>query len=175
MTRSKSRSVTLAVAAAALATVAVGCGSSSSGGNGGQAVQPAAGGAGGTASAHPAGLTTRSTSLGTVVADPSGRTVYELVGNPASNPACTSACMGIWPPVMSGGKIAVVHGHPVFTYTGDSAPGQTHGQDVTDAWGQWLALDSKGQPVAASGGSPAPSSAPSSASSGTGGSGGYDY
>jgi predicted lipoprotein with Yx(FWY)xxD motif len=169
MTLSKSRSVTYAVAAAALATIAAGCGSSSSGGN--QALQPAGGGS--TSSAHTTGLTTRSTSLGTVVADSKGNTVYELVGNPASNSKCSAACMAIWPPVMSGGKIAVVHGHPVFTYTGDSSAGQTNGQGLTDTWGKWLALDTQGQPVAGSGGGSAttPSSAPSSASGG----GGYGY
>lgn len=74
---------------------------------------------------------------------------------------------------MSGGKTAVVHGHPVFTFSGDTAPGETKGQGVKDTWGLWLALDAQGQPVAASGGSsPAPSSPPSSASSG---SGGYGY
>jgi predicted lipoprotein with Yx(FWY)xxD motif len=169
MNLSKSRSVTYAFAAAALATIAAGCGSSSSGGGGNQALQPAGGGS--TSSAHTAGLTTRSTSLGTVVADSKGNTVYELVGNPASNSKCSAACMAIWPPVMSGSKIAVVHGHPVFTFTGDSAPGQTNGQNVTDSFGQWFALDAQGQPVPASGGgsAPAPSSAPSSSG------GGYGY
>ena len=163
MTLSKSRSVTYAVAAAALATIAAGCGSSSSGGGGNQALQPASGG----------GLTTRSTSIGTVKADARGMTVYELTGNPASNTKCNAACVAIWPPVMSGGKIAVFHGHPVFTFSEDSAAGQTNGEGVKDAWGQWFALDAQGQPVPASGGSATtPSSTPSTAG---GGGGGYGY
>lgn len=85
MTLSKSRSVTLAVAAAALATVAAGCGSSSSGGN--QAVQPANGGGGSTSSTHTSGLTTRSTSLGVVVADATGKTVYESSATPPRTPS----------------------------------------------------------------------------------------
>jgi predicted lipoprotein with Yx(FWY)xxD motif len=170
MTLSRSRHLTYGAALAAVATLAVGCGSSSSGGSGGQALQPA-GGSSSTSAAHGSGLTTRSTSLGKVVTDPSGKTVYELVGNPPSNSKCTGSCTSIWPPVMSGGKIAVFHGHPVFTFTGDSSPGQTNGQGVRDSWGQWLALGANGRPVsAASGSSPAssPTSVPSS-------SGGYGY
>jgi predicted lipoprotein with Yx(FWY)xxD motif len=165
------RSVLYAVTAAGLATVAAGCGSSSSGGTqGSQTVAPAAGS---TASAHTAGLTVHSTSLGSVVADAQGRTVYELVGDPASNTMCTGSCESIWPPVTSGGKLAVVHGHPVFTYSGDSATGQTHGQGVKDTWGLWLALDQKGKPIPA-GASASPAAAPSaSPSSGSGG--GYGY
>jgi predicted lipoprotein with Yx(FWY)xxD motif len=170
MTRS-TRALTYAVAAAALATVAAGCGSSSSGG--GSSTQPAAQAAGSTTSAHTAGLTTKSTTIGTVVADAQGRTVYELVGDPASNPNCTGGCTAIWPPVMAGGHIVVLHGHPVFTFSGDSAPGQTKGEGVKDSWGTWLALDAQGAPIPASrGAAPAPSS---SSSSPSGGGGGYGY
>jgi predicted lipoprotein with Yx(FWY)xxD motif len=168
MTISKTKGMTYAVAVAAVATLAAACGSSSSGGS--QTVSSASG-SGSTASSHTSGLTTQSTSLGTVVADAKGRTVYELVGDPVSNTKCTGACQSIWPPVMSGGKIAVVHGHPVFTFAGDSAKGQTKGQGVKDTWGLWLALNSKGQPISASAASaPAPSQ-----SAASGGGGGYGY
>lgn len=167
MTLSPGRGVTYAVAAAAVATMVAACGGSSSGGS----TQTVAPGGGSTASSHTKGLTVRSTSIGTVVADAQGRTVYELVGDPTSNPKCLGACEAIWPPVMSGGSIAVVHGHPVFTYTGDSAPGQTHGEGVTDNWGEWLALDKNGAPIAASGAAPKPTQSSSS----SGGSGGYGY
>jgi predicted lipoprotein with Yx(FWY)xxD motif len=168
MTISRTKGMTYAVAAAALATFAAGCGSSSSSGT--QTVSPGSGG-GSTASANANGLTTQSTSLGTVVADAKGRTVYELVGDPVSNTKCTGPCESVWPPVMSGGKIAVVHGHPVFTFAGDSATGQTNGQGKKDTWGLWLALNAKGQAISAS-----TASAPSpSASASSGGGGGYGY
>jgi predicted lipoprotein with Yx(FWY)xxD motif len=169
MTISRTKGMTYAVATAALATLAAACGSSSSGGT--QSVSQGSGGSS-SASQNASGLTTQSTSIGTVVADAKGRTVYELVGDPVSNTKCTGACQSIWPPVMSGGKIAVVHGHPVFTYARDTATGQTTGQGVKDTWGLWLALDSKGQPISASTKS-APSPSQSSASSGGGG--GYGY
>ena len=109
-----------------------------------------------------------------MLSDTSGKTVYELVGNPASNSMCTSACQAIWPPVMAGGSIAVVHGHPVFTFTGDSQPGQANGQNVKDTWGQWLAMGSNSQPISASGTAPAGSTSSAPSSSGGGG-GGYGY
>jgi predicted lipoprotein with Yx(FWY)xxD motif len=159
MTSTRTKTATFAIGVAALATLAA-CGSSSSAGTGSQTVSASSGGSN--------GLTTHSTSIGTVVADANGRTVYEIVGNPASNPKCTGDCESIWPPVKSGGKLVVVHGHPVFTFGGDSSAGQTKGQGVKDTWGLWLALDSKGQPIPANGS--APTQSPSS-----GGGGGYGY
>jgi predicted lipoprotein with Yx(FWY)xxD motif len=52
---------------------------------------------------------------------------------------------------MAGNTIVVVHGHPVFTYTADTGPGQTHGEGVKDTWGLWLALNAKGAPIPQSG------------------------
>jgi predicted lipoprotein with Yx(FWY)xxD motif len=171
MTLSQPRNLSIAVAAVGLAALVAGCGSSSSGATtgGSQTVAPASGGS---ATNNAKGLTVQSTGLGKVVADSNGRTVYELVGDPASNSKCTGSCESIWPPVMSGGKLAIVHGHPVFTYSGDSATGQTKGQAVKDTFGLWLALDPKGQPIPASK-KAAPASAPSSPASGGGG--GYGY
>jgi predicted lipoprotein with Yx(FWY)xxD motif len=167
MTITKTRTLTYAVAAAAVAAIVAGCGGSSSGG-GTQSVAPGSG-AGSNA------LSTHSTSIGTVLADSNGRTVYELVGDPASNSMCTGECQSIWPAVKtSSGSIAVVHGHPAFTFSGDSQAGQTNGQNVKDSFGLWLALAPNGKPIGASSGSaPAPStsSAPASSSSG----GGYGY
>jgi predicted lipoprotein with Yx(FWY)xxD motif len=168
MTISRTKGMTYAVAVAAVATLAAACGSSSSGS--GQTVSSVSGGSN-TSSSNTSALTTQSTSIGSVVADAKGRTVYELVGDPVSNTKCTGACQSIWPPVMSGGKIAVVHGHPVFTFAGDSAKGQTKGQGVKDTWGLWLALNAKGQAISASAASaPAPSQ-----SAASGGGGGYGY
>ena len=147
--------------AAATAALAAACGSGSSGGS-----QAVAAGSGGASSV----LGTQSTSIGSVTtAASNGHTVYVLQGDTASNPMCTGACEKIWPPVTSGGKIMVLHGRPLFTYTGDSAPGQTNGQNAKDMWGTWIAVSSVGQPITAT----AP--APSSNSSSSGGSGGYGY
>ena len=122
----------VAAGATAVVALAAGCASSSS-------KAPAAGAA--------SGLKTSSTSIGTVLVDGSGRTVYELVGDTAANPNCTGGCLAIWPAVMANGKQVVVNGHPVFTFSSDASAGQTKGQNVTDQWGQWLALDASGNPI----------------------------
>jgi predicted lipoprotein with Yx(FWY)xxD motif len=144
--------------ATALVALVAGCGSSSS------SVKPAA--AAGSASSAPAAsgaasaLKTMSTSIGTVLVDPSGKTVYELVGATAANNMCSASCLTIWPEVTANGTQVVVNGHPAFTFAGDSSAGQTKGQGVTDQWGKWLALDASGNPISAP--AAANSSAPAS-------------
>jgi predicted lipoprotein with Yx(FWY)xxD motif len=128
----------VAGAVTAVLTLVAGCGSSSSSGN------PAA-------SKSFSGLKTTSTSIGTVLVDPSGRTVYELVGDTAAKQTCTGGCLAIWPAVMTNGKQMIVNGHPAFTYAGDTSAGQTKGQNLTDQWGRWLALDASGNPISAAG------------------------
>jgi predicted lipoprotein with Yx(FWY)xxD motif len=165
MARHTTRVAAYSVAAAALATVLAACGSSSGSSGGTQAVSPAAGGGN-------APVTSKSTSIGTVATDANGHTVYELNGNPASDSKCSGSCQSIWPPVMSGGSVKVVNGHPLHTFSGDSAAGQTHGQGVSDTWGTWNAVSPNGTPIAVSGSGSAPSSPPAS-SGGSGG--GYGY
>jgi predicted lipoprotein with Yx(FWY)xxD motif len=173
MTTTKTRSAAYGVAVVTVGLLAAACGSSSSGGApSSAAVSPASGG-GGTSV-----LRTESTSLGMVTADPQDRTIYELVGNPASNSKCPASCEAIWPPVMSNGKILMLHGHPLFTFTGDSAPGQTNGQGLRDTWGLWLALSSDGSPIAAAATTPTttPAAPPTTAATTPASSGGgYGY
>lgn len=149
----------------ALAVAVAGCSS----GSGSNSVKPAAGASSKAAAAGSAtSLKSRSTSIGTVLVDANGRTVYELVGDPASNPNCTGACLAIWPAVKVNGTQVVVNGHPAFTFVQDSAPGDTKGQNLKDQWGLWLALDASGNPIQpAASGSTAPAS-PSKAPNGGG-------
>jgi predicted lipoprotein with Yx(FWY)xxD motif len=148
-----------AAGAAALVVLLSACG-------GGSSATPAAGPtSGGTQSKPPvtekaSALKTMSTSIGTVLVGPSSRTVYELVGDSAANPTCTGGCLAIWPPVMKNGRQVIVNGHPAYTYVGDTSAGQAKGQNLTDQWGRWLALDASGNPIGASGAT-TPSSSPS--------------
>jgi predicted lipoprotein with Yx(FWY)xxD motif len=155
------------VAAAALAMVVAGCGSSSSSGGGTTTLSPAK-------SVAASSLKTHSTSVGTVLVNSKGLTIYELVGATASNPKCNSACQAFWPPVTSGGSQIVVNGHPAFTFSMDSKAGQVLGQGAKDTWGTWWALDASGNPITSKAGSTASSPPASPTSSSTGG-GGYGY
>ena len=149
-----------AAGAAALVVLLSACGSGSS------SATPAAGPTSGAMQSKPpvtesaSALKTMSTSIGTVLVGPSSRTVYELVGDSAAHPTCTGGCLAIWPPVTKNGSQVIVNGHPAFTFVGDSSAGQTKGQNVTDQWGRWLALDASGNPISASG---APTPSPSAA------------
>jgi predicted lipoprotein with Yx(FWY)xxD motif len=105
-------------------------------------------------------MKTMSTSIGTVLVGPSSRTVYELVGDSAANSTCTGGCLAIWPPVTKNGSQVIVNGHPAYTFVQDTAAGQVNGQNLTDQWGRWLALDAKGNPISGSGAT-TPSSSPS--------------
>ena len=92
--------------------------------------------------------------VGSVLVSPSGRTVYYLSTETATTISCTGVCVSTWPPVLVGkgaalsgvpGLIGTVtrpdgttqetyQGHPVYTYQGDSAPGQDNGQGVGGTW-----------------------------------------
>lgn len=140
----------------AIVALMAGCASSSS------ATKTAAGNAASSSSATKAAagratssLKGRSTSIGTVLVDPSGHTVYELVGDSAVHQTCTGGCLAIWPAVERNGSQVVVNGHPAFTYVGDKSVGQTKGQNLKDRWGLWLALDASGNPIAAASKAPA--------------------
>jgi predicted lipoprotein with Yx(FWY)xxD motif len=139
-----------AAGATALVVLVAGCAASSSSGG-------SAAGAGSTPQSQPAlsgsasTLKTMSTSIGTVLVDASGHTVYELVGDSAAKQTCTGGCLAIWPAVQANGSQVIVNGHPAFTFAADSSAGQTKGQNVTDQWGRWVALDASGNPI----GSPA--------------------
>jgi predicted lipoprotein with Yx(FWY)xxD motif len=124
-------------------------------------------------------------SLGTVLVDSKGMTLYRLSGAHAGKLICTtSACVHIWSPltVPAGAKPTGVtglgmvkrpngveqvsyKGAPLYTFAQDTAPGQAKGQGIKDV-GTWAAV------MAGAGSSTAPASSSSSSSSGGGG---YGY
>jgi predicted lipoprotein with Yx(FWY)xxD motif len=133
-----------------------------------------------------------STRIGTVLANSPGRTIYWFAKDTSTTSNCNGACVTFWPPVKgpvtaapgtalpgnfgtitrSDGSIqATYDGHPLYTYTGDSAAGQTTGNDLPAAGGRWFAMTPSGAKPG-KGLSPSPSPSSSSASSGGGG---YGY
>jgi predicted lipoprotein with Yx(FWY)xxD motif len=164
-----SKSSAIAAAVAGMAMIVAGCGSSSSSGGGGTTtLSPAK-------SVAASSLKTQSTPIGSVLVASNGDTIYALVGDTTAHQTCDSSCQAFWPPVMSGGSQIVINGHPAFTFTNDTKPGQTLGEGAKDTWGLWLALDANGNTIAkgavATGTTPSPS--PSSTTTGAGG--GYGY
>lgn len=168
------------LAVAALA--AAGCGGTS---NSGQSASNAAAMPGSSNSA--AEISTAKTSLGTVVVDGSGRTLYLFAKDIGPKSTCSGACATDWPPVAAsstpataGGipasALSLIHrsdgrqqvaldGHPLYAYAGDQAAGQVNGQGL-DAFGaKWFTLSPAGKRITAA--------APSGGASTTRGAYGY--
>jgi predicted lipoprotein with Yx(FWY)xxD motif len=171
----------LAAAGAALTLAA--CGSSAaspgSGPYGGGSPSPSTGAA--PASSGTA-LAVGSTSLGTILTDGRGFTLYAFEADQGSTSACSGACAAAWPPATTSsaspqvgagvtqslvgqtmrtdGKSQLTYaGHPVYLFSQDTAPGSTSGQGLQAFGARWDALTAAGQEVTA--GSAPSASAPS--------------
>jgi predicted lipoprotein with Yx(FWY)xxD motif len=164
------------LAAAALMIAACGSSSSSAG-----AAAPAAT----TSSAAAAsGMTLKTTTIGgvTVLTNAQGFTLYWFVPDTSTTSKCNGSCATFWPPVKGPatagtgvtGKLATItradgstqatyDGHPLYTYKGDTAPGQDKGNGLNISGGLW-------HDVTASG-----AAAPAPATSTSSGGGGYGY
>lgn len=91
----------------------------------------------------------------TVLTDSKGFTLYFFTPDTTSAVACTGACATAWPPlaaisdtptsnaplgvtfgVVNGanGKQVTCNGHPLYTFSGDKAPGTANGEDVGGVW-----------------------------------------
>jgi predicted lipoprotein with Yx(FWY)xxD motif len=164
------------LAAAGMTAVAMGaaaCSSSSS--------SPSAGnGTPSSASASGSGAALKSATIGgvTVVTNAQGFTLYSFAPDTATASNCNGACAQIWPPVTGpaaagqgvtgklgtitrsdGAKQASYNGHPLYTYTADTAPGQAKGNGLNVDGGVWHEVTASGQ----------------AAPAGTSGGGGYGY
>ena len=115
----------------------------------------------------------------TVLTNAKGFTLYSFVPDTSTKSNCNGSCAAIWPPVKgpatagSGvtGKLTTItrsdgslqatyKGHPLYTYTGDTAPGQNNGNGLNVSGGVWHEVTASGS---------APASKPSSSSGGGGG------
>lgn len=170
---------------AAVALLAAACGSTSAGGSGGSGGSGSGSGGSGAGTAATSTKAVKATSMGgaKVLTTAKGFTIYWFARDTKNHSNCTSStCLHYWPIVKGpvtetglsgtfgvitrsdGTKQATWNGHPLYTYVGDTAPGQAKGNNLNIEGGIW-------KEVALSG---APAPAPSQSSSG-GGSGGYGY
>ena len=180
------RKITGAAGLAALALALTACASSSSS-SAPATSAPAAGG--GNASNASGGALAMKTINGTaVVTDAQGMTLYWFVPDTSTASNCTGACATYWPPVTGavtegsgvtgtlgtitrpdGTTQATYDGHPLYTYVGDTAPGQAKGNGKNLSGGVWYEMTVSGaKPATGTSGS-----TPTSTS--TGGGGGYGY
>jgi predicted lipoprotein with Yx(FWY)xxD motif len=91
----------------------------------------------------------------TVLTNSKGFTLYLFVPDSSTKSVCNGSCAAYWPPVKApvtasgikgtittitradGSKQAAYNGHPLYTYIGDSKPGQATGNNVTNSGGLW--------------------------------------
>jgi predicted lipoprotein with Yx(FWY)xxD motif len=175
-----------ATAAGALTLAACGNGGLYGGGSAQSSSSSAASAPAGAASAT--ALTASNSSLGTIVIDAKGRTVYAFDSDTAGSAtsACTGGCAGLWPavtttsssptvtgltgaigtaPAPGGGQQITLDGHRLYTYAGDSGSGQVNGQGFMNIW--WV-VSPAGQEVKQAASSGSSSAAMSSSSPGYG-------
>ncbi len=157
----------------AAALLAAACGSSSpgSGGGSGTSSSPASSGS---------ALKTTQISGVTVLTNAQGFTLYWFAPDTSAKSNCNGSCAQIWPPVKGpaaagsgvtgklgtitrsdGSTQATYDGHPLYTYTADTAPGQANGNGINASGGVWHEVTASG--------APAPASSPSASSGGGGG------
>jgi predicted lipoprotein with Yx(FWY)xxD motif len=113
----------------------------------------------------------RHTSLGTILVNSSGRTLYEFSRDHGGKDTCMgiAGCAEAWPALTTSGKpkaASGVHagllsmitlkggskqvtyaGHPLYLYSGDSGPGETSYVGEKAFGGTWDALNASGQAV----------------------------
>ncbi len=155
-----SRKLILFSVGLALAFVLAACGSSTGTGPYGVSNSTSSGGQtpttpGSTGSAvtiKTATMTVKGKSI-TALVNNQGMTLYYNTSDTASS-VCSGGCASAWPPVVStslpspvaalpgtlslltdaNGSQVTYNGHPLYTYSGDSAPGQASGDGVNGVW-----------------------------------------
>jgi len=107
------------------------------------------------------GMTLKTTTVGgvTVLTNARGLTLYRFVPDTPAASRCTGECAVYWPPVggdvkagpgvtgklgmirrPDGGLQATYDGHPLYTYIGDSRPGQASGNKLDLNGGLWYTV-----------------------------------
>ena len=120
--------------------------------------------AGGTpAAATDAGVTLKTATISgiNVLTNANGRTLYWFAPDTPATSKCIGSCAAYWPPVPGhpkagpgvtgklgtikrpgGGLQATYDGHPLYTYIGDSGPGQAGGNNLNLNGGLWYEVRS---------------------------------
>jgi len=147
-----------------------------------------------TATAVPAGASGATTlrlvshgSLGKILVNGAGMTVYIFTADGPNKPTCTGGCASAWPPVtvakgakpkggsgvshlgtvLSAGKLQVTwNHHPLYTYALDTKAGDVNGNGVKEGSGVWWAATAKQVHL---------TSSTTKTGSGSSGSSGYGY
>jgi predicted lipoprotein with Yx(FWY)xxD motif len=163
------RALLVAPAAAGLAALAA-CSSSSSSSSTSPSSTPAgtSTAASGSAGAAAAGLKTATIGGVTLLTNAKGFTLYTFAPDTATTSACNGACAAAWPPQAAlaaakspystikrsdGATQLTFNGRPLYTFTGDTAPGTASGNGVNAFGGLWHEVPASGATAPAGGSS----------------------
>jgi predicted lipoprotein with Yx(FWY)xxD motif len=154
----------VAAAAAVLAACSSSGTSTTSGGSSTSTSSPAAATAG--------SLKTTTIGGATVLTNSKGFTLYSFAPDTPTKSNCNGTCAQNWPPVQGpatasgvkgtfgtikrsdGSAQATFDGHPLYTFVGDTAPGQAKGNGLNAAGGLWHEITTSGTAAPVSTSSP---------------------
>ena len=110
-----------------------------------------------------------SSSLGKIIVDSRGRTLYLFEKDTRGHSACSGTCAMYWPPLITRGKPIAGHGlkksllgtirrangarqvtyagHALYRYVLDTKAGQTNGEGLQDFGAGWDALSAAGKKI----------------------------
>ena len=114
-----------------------------------------------------------STSLGRILVDTRGRTLYLFDNDKNGKSACAGKCATFWPPLIgkahagtgakasllgttrrADGRLQVTYNHhPLYTFVKDTKKGQTNGEELNAFGANWYAISPAGAEVEKSSGS----------------------
>jgi predicted lipoprotein with Yx(FWY)xxD motif len=123
-------------------------------------------------------VSTTTTSLGRILVDSRGHTLYLFQKDTNGKSACTGQCASFWPPLIATGKplaaasakasllgttkradgrmqVTYDH-HPLYTFVKDTKKGQTNGEALSAFGAKWYAVSPAGARVAKQSTSPSP-------------------
>lgn len=125
--------------------------------------------AAGQSAATGAVVKTRKTSLGTILVNAQGRTLYMFMKDKRDKSACSGQCATYWPPLITSGKPhagagakatllatfkrsdgrmqVTYNGHPLYRFAQDTKAGQTNGEGSSAFGAKWYAVSPAGAKV----------------------------
>ena len=108
-------------------------------------------------------------SLGRILVDSKGITLYDFPPDKGTTSVCYGACAALWPPLLTkgkpvagpgvkasllgttkrkDGKLEVTYnGHPLYYFVSDRKPGQTTGQGINQFGGPWWVISPAGKEI----------------------------
>jgi len=117
----------------------------------------------------PTTVALRNSSIGPILVDGSGRTLYLFEADRADRSTCNSDCASVWPPLIahgtpvaaagvnqslltttqrSDGSLEVVYnGHPLYYFVSDKQAGDITGEGISSFGAEWYVLSAAGSKV----------------------------